>query len=74
MVEEEITGATTMPVSIRSKRKGRKFALESLTGKSHEPPATGRWGLGVEADGCFRRRDSCADTILDRLGQNPTSI
>src|SRR5438477_200491 len=27
-----------MPVSIRSKRKGRLFALESLTGKSHEAP------------------------------------
>src|SRR6266478_3604484 len=35
---EEDTGATTMPVSIRSKRKGRKFALETLTGKSHEAP------------------------------------
>src|ERR1700758_3125832 len=32
LVEEDITGATTMPVSIRSKRKGRVFALESLTG------------------------------------------
>ena len=27
-----------MPVSIRSKRKGRQFALESLTGKSQEAP------------------------------------
>src|SRR6266702_1994927 len=35
---EEDTGATTMPVSIRSRRKGRKFALETLTGKSHEAP------------------------------------
>src|ERR1700723_2992778 len=32
------TGATTMPVSIRSKRKGRLFALETLTGKSFEAP------------------------------------
>ena len=32
------TGATTMPVSIRSRRKGRLFALETLTGKSHEAP------------------------------------
>src|SRR6476660_6296079 len=35
---EEDTGATTMPYSIRSRRKGRKFALETLTGKSHEAP------------------------------------
>src|SRR5437762_14212988 len=36
LVEADVTGATTMPVSIRSKRKGRLVALESLTGKSHE--------------------------------------
>jgi DNA repair protein RadA/Sms len=35
---EEDTGATTMPASIRSRRKGRLFALETLTGKSHEAP------------------------------------
>src|SRR6266403_1594168 len=35
---EEDTGASTMPASIRSRRKGRKFALETLTGKSHEAP------------------------------------
>src|SRR5260370_22530959 len=38
LVEEDVTGATTMPVSIRSRRKGRLFALETLTGKSHEAP------------------------------------
>src|ERR1700676_5309894 len=38
LVEEDTTGATTMPVSIRSKRKGRLFALESLTGKSQDAP------------------------------------
>src|SRR5947209_1073294 len=38
LVEEDVTGATTMPVSIRSKRKGRLFALQTLTGKSHEAP------------------------------------
>src|SRR5438034_8778916 len=27
-----------MPVSVRSRRKGRTFALESLTGKSQEAP------------------------------------
>src|SRR3954470_21682986 len=36
--EEDTTGATTMPVSIRSRRKGRLFALETLTGKSHDAP------------------------------------
>ena len=38
LVEEDVTGATTMPVSVRSRRKGRLFALETLTGKSHEAP------------------------------------
>src|SRR5258708_22346710 len=38
LAEEDTTGATAMPVSIRSRRRGRKFALESLTGKSHEAP------------------------------------
>src|SRR3981081_4952764 len=38
VVEGDISGAPTMPVSIRSKRKGRLFALETLTGKSHEAP------------------------------------
>src|SRR3979490_3447653 len=36
--EEDTSGATSMPVSIRSKRKGRQFALETLTGKSFEAP------------------------------------
>src|ERR1700729_742646 len=38
LAEEDTTGSTSMPVSIRSKRKGRTFALETLTGKSHEAP------------------------------------
>src|ERR1700733_2808740 len=38
LAEEDTTGATSMPVSIRSRRKGRLFALESLTGKSVEAP------------------------------------
>src|SRR5947209_19477970 len=38
LVEEDITGATTMPASIRSRRKGRLFALETLTGKSNDAP------------------------------------
>src|SRR5689334_20068008 len=36
--EEDLTGATSMPVSIRSRRKGRTFALESLTGESSDAP------------------------------------
>src|SRR6201995_5068361 len=36
LAEEDATG--TVPVSIRSKRKGRQFALETLTGKSPEAP------------------------------------
>src|SRR5664279_3763696 len=38
LAEEDTSGATTMPVSIRSKRKGRLFQLENLTGKSVEAP------------------------------------
>src|SRR6201747_2608556 len=38
LAEEDTTGATSMPVSIRSRRKGRQFALETLTGKSVEAP------------------------------------
>src|SRR3954471_266101 len=38
LAEEGTSGATTMPVSGRSRRKGRTVALESLTGKSHEAP------------------------------------
>src|ERR1700749_3160539 len=36
LAEEDATG--TVPVSIRSRRKGRQFALETLTGKSQEAP------------------------------------
>lgn len=38
LVEEDTTGVTTMPASIRPKRKGRAFALESLTGESRDAP------------------------------------
>src|SRR6185369_13373406 len=38
LAEEDTTGATSMPVSIRSKRRGRTFALESLSGKSQDAP------------------------------------
>ncbi|MGH6678409.1 MAG: DNA repair protein RadA, partial [Bradyrhizobium sp.] len=36
---EEDTGA--VPVAIRSRRKGRLFQLESLTGKSEDAPRLG---------------------------------
>src|ERR1700744_719786 len=36
--EEDTTGATSVPASIRSKRRGRQFALESLPGKSNDAP------------------------------------
>src|ERR1041385_1805301 len=36
LAEEDATGS--VPVSIRSRRKGRQFALETLTGKSQEAP------------------------------------
>src|SRR5256886_13469148 len=54
---EEDTGATTMPASIRSRRKGRKFAMESLTGKSHEGPrlASGMAELDRVTGGGFVR-------------------
>ena len=38
LAEEDTTGATSMPVSIRSKRRGRLFQLETLTGRSQEAP------------------------------------
>src|SRR5688572_20894939 len=38
LAEEDTTGATSMPVSIRSKRRGRLFKLESLTGKTQDAP------------------------------------
>src|ERR671939_1477190 len=34
----EKEGETAVPVSIRSRRKGRQFALETLSGKSQEAP------------------------------------
>jgi hypothetical protein len=37
-----------MPVSIRSKRKGRTFALEGLTGKSTDAPRLS-YGMGAIA-------------------------
>src|SRR4051794_32872727 len=36
LAEEDTTGS--VPVSIRSKRKGRTFALESLSGKTQDAP------------------------------------
>src|SRR5580698_703507 len=57
LAEEDTTGSTSMPVSIRSKRKGRTFALETLTGKSHEAPrlASGMAELDRVTGGGFVR-------------------
>src|SRR6201996_6346276 len=57
LVEEDITGATTMPVSTPSKRKGRQFARESLPGKSQDGPrlASGMAELDRVTGGGFVR-------------------
>lgn len=38
LVEEDVSGTNSVPASIRSKRKGRLFALESLAGESRDAP------------------------------------
>jgi DNA repair protein RadA/Sms len=38
LAEEDPTGASSGPVSLRAKRKGRAFKLESLTGESKDAP------------------------------------
>lgn len=38
LAEEDTTGATTMPASIRPRRKGRTFNLETLAGESRDAP------------------------------------
>src|SRR6201747_1675482 len=57
LAEEDTTGSTSMPVSIRSKRKGRLFQLETLTGKSVEAPrpASGMAELDRVTGGGFVR-------------------
>src|SRR5476651_264856 len=57
LAEEDTSGATSMPVSIRSRRKGRLFALETLTGKSFEAPrlASGMAELDRVTGGGFVR-------------------
>ncbi len=40
LVEESAAGAAAVPNSLRPKRKGRAFALESLTGDTHDAPRT----------------------------------
>src|SRR5512141_1424576 len=57
LAEEDTTGATSMPVSIRSKRRGRLFTLETLTGKSVEAPrlASGMAELDRVTGGGFVR-------------------
>src|SRR6201985_2856528 len=57
LAEEDTTGATTMPVSIRSKRKGRLFTLETVTGHSNDAPrlASGMGELDRVTGGGFVR-------------------
>lgn len=38
IAEEDVTGGASIPASIRSKRKGRLFTLESLAGESKDAP------------------------------------
>ena len=55
--EEKTTGATSMPVSIRSKRRGGTFKLESLTGKTQDAPRLSsglRSWIAAPAAGCPR--------------------
>src|SRR5207244_11266633 len=40
LVEENAAGAAAVPNSLRPKRKGRTFGLESLTGDTHDAPRT----------------------------------
>src|SRR6201992_2281706 len=40
LVEENAAGAASVPSSLRSKRKGRAFTLESLTGDTQDAPRT----------------------------------
>src|SRR6185369_15647590 len=40
LVEENAGGSATVPTSLRSRRKGRTFALETLTGDSQDAPRT----------------------------------
>ena len=57
LAEEDTTGVTTIPVSARSKRKGRTFNLESLTGQSNDAPriASGMGELDRVTGGGFVR-------------------
>src|ERR1700710_443965 len=67
LAEEDTTGATTMPASIRSRRKGRLFALETLTGKSFEAPRL-HSGM-VELDRVSGGGFVCGSVLL--LGRDP---
>src|SRR5258707_4340215 len=40
LTEENAAGSASVPTSLRPKRKGRTFALESLTGDTHDAPRT----------------------------------
>src|SRR5260370_21864867 len=73
---EEDTGATAMPASIRSRRKRRLFALETLTGKSHEAPRlpSGMAELDRVTGGGFVRGSVRLVGGDPRIGQSPLPI
>ena len=68
---EEDTGATTMPASIRSRRKGRKFALETLTGKSHEAPRLPSGMAELDRVTELRKRRS---EVMKRMGDKAVMV
>jgi DNA repair protein RadA/Sms len=57
LTEEDASGSANVPVSIRAKRKGRTFKLESLTGESKDAPrlASGMAELDRVTGGGFVR-------------------
>src|ERR1700740_2488593 len=57
LAEEDTTGATSVPVSIRSKRKGRQFQLKNMPGKTEDAPrlASGMAELDRVTGGGFVR-------------------
>src|SRR4030095_14082007 len=70
LAEEDTTGS--VPVSIRSKRRGRTFALESLTGKSNDAPrlSSGMAELDRVTGGGFVRGSVLLVGRDPRLGQS----
>src|SRR5258708_33190934 len=72
LAEEDTTGATSMPVSIRSRRKGRTFKLESLTGKSQDAPrlSSGMVELDRVTGGGFVRGSGLLVAVDPGIGES----